>query len=433
MGSTPSKISASRGAAVLGVSKYKSPLHAWLEIMEELKPGFCDANGFVKPERSDPWAEPYDPKLASLRWGLAFEDAICDLVGGITDREKFCVNPDNDFITCHLDGIKDGRNQENKTAMITAYNMSWGEPGTDMIPADYQVQVQHQMICNGADVTDVNVLVFPLAPAEWEKQGYRVYENNNTILIDYAAHSKDFFVESLAKLGFFHQYHCPANPSVQAEITDRYRAFWNDNVLKETPPPVQGYDDIKWLIASPEGEIEASPEVREAWQEYTDIYFEIKSMIERQAEIKTTFVEFVQKEMENIRPGAEKRKLNIYSGNRKLFSVSRPYPGLRVSQSVVDTLSEDDPEMYEQMKNTTFADILDPVFTDKQIEKLDGLEKDVQKVLKSFKLTKLINRDSIVKNLGKTKPELLRKMQERSIVNETDPKPRLNISKPEGE
>ena len=91
MGSTPVGISASRGAAILGLSKYKSPLLAWLEIMEQKIPGFCNNNGYMKPERIDPWLEPLNPKSASLRWGLGFEDAINNLVGGVTDREKVAV------------------------------------------------------------------------------------------------------------------------------------------------------------------------------------------------------------------------------------------------------------------------------------------------------------------------------------------------------
>ena len=54
-----------------------------------MKPGFCIANGHKKPERVDAWNQPYLPEHAPLRWGLAMENSICELVGGITDREKF--------------------------------------------------------------------------------------------------------------------------------------------------------------------------------------------------------------------------------------------------------------------------------------------------------------------------------------------------------
>ena len=84
----PIGISASRGSAILGVNKYKSPLVAWLEIMEQLHPGFVEGNGYYLEPRGNEWGEPLDPKMAAIRWGHGFENAITDLTGGITDREK---------------------------------------------------------------------------------------------------------------------------------------------------------------------------------------------------------------------------------------------------------------------------------------------------------------------------------------------------------
>lgn len=438
MGSTPVGISASRGAAVLGLSKYKTPLVAWLEIMEQLKPGFCNANGFLKPERIDPWEVPLNPKHASLRWGLAMEDSICSLVGGITDREAAFACPDDEFITCHIDGLKKDvpgkppgiRLQENKTAMEMAYKMGWGDPGTEMIPIDYTTQVNHQMMCTGITEADVNVLVFPKAPAEWEKQGYlvnmdgRVYDKNGLV------HDEIFgFAHKLKILGYFHKYHVTANPVAQKEMLNRYREFWHVNVEKEIPPPVQGYNDIKWLIASPEGELEASQEIKEAWSEYIDIDLEIDSMVKRKEEIKDIFAGWTARELasKKIREGAEKGKLNVYAGARKLFSISRPKPGIRVSGSTVSTIKEDSPELYERMKKTSFADILGDIsLTEKQAEKKDELDKFLGKL----KLTKLLSSKNIMSQIEKAEPELYKTFFEHGIITETEPTSRLNINKP---
>ena len=269
----PTGISASRGSAILGVNKYKSPLVAWLELMEQLKPGFCAGNGYELPKRGDEWSEPLDPKMASIRWGHAFEDAICDLVGGITERELYIENNTHGFpMTCHLDGMKNGRVQENKTAFDMAFKMGWGEPGSDMIPESYQTQVQHQMYLTGINNADVNVLVFPKSPAEWEKMGYKIgdadhqtvyYKKDNFS----CSYSTTRFAEDLQDIGYFHKFHVQSNPATQKAMIENYKLFWNDNVLKEVPPPVNGYDDIKWLIAAPEGEIEASKEMKELWSE----------------------------------------------------------------------------------------------------------------------------------------------------------------------
>lgn len=451
MGSKPINISASRGSAILGLSKYKSPLVAFLELMEEKKPGFCNSNGFLKPEKNNPWVEPLNPKLASLRWGLAFEGAICELVGNITDREKLFIHPENDFITCHIDGIRFAKIQENKTAFEMAFKAGWGEPGTSLIPMDYQVQVQHQLACSGIQEANVNVLVFPKPPSTWEKDGFKLHNDPDFPDIgryvisdkngDYISDSA--FARSLANLGFFHEYHCPGNEKLQSEMIDRYKAFWNDNILKEVLPPVSGYDDIKWMIPAPEGEIEASEEMRELWQEHIDIDEEIESMLERKKEIKNNFAIFVSKAIP--KDSAEKGKLNLYAGNRKIATVSKPYPGIKISRSTVDRLKEDSPELYETLKKTSFADILGDIpLTAKQFsteqeldEKLEKLlcdfSIDQQKFLKKLKLTKLLSRDNIVKQIEKTLPELYNKLIEFGVVEFTSPNSSLRISKPKKE
>lgn len=433
MGSTPSNLSASRGSAILGVNKYKSPLVGWLEIMEDRQPGFCNGNGYMKPAKKDPWTEPLDPKAAALRWGLVFEDPICDLIGGITDREKAFIHPKHDFLTCHIDGTKQNRLQENKTAFDMVFRMGYGEPGSAMIPEGYQVQGQHQSMCSGINNFDLNVLVFPRPPAEWEKMGYRIKSDKIKFDMMHKPNGRIYpiskFAQNLNSLGYFHRFHCPANPAAQKLMLKTYLHFWHENVLKETPPPVQGYDDIKYLIAAPEGEIKASSEMKELWQETIDIANEIESMIERQKEIKNNMAAWVQKEMlsHNIKPGNEKRKLNVYAGRRKLFSISQPAPGIKVSRSTVDKIKEDNPKVYETMKKTSFADILGDIkLTDKQAEKKDELDKFLGKL----KLTKLLSRDSIMKQIKKSKPKLFKIFFEAGIIEETRPVSRLSISKP---
>ena len=67
---TPVNISASRGASILGLSKWKTPVQSWLEIMEARQPGFCEKHKYKYPEFEE---------TAVLRWGKAFESAIIEL------------------------------------------------------------------------------------------------------------------------------------------------------------------------------------------------------------------------------------------------------------------------------------------------------------------------------------------------------------------
>jgi hypothetical protein len=440
MGSTPVNMSASRGAAFCGFSPYKSAVEAWAEFMEERKPGFCAANGFVAPAKKDPWATPYDPKLASLRWGLAFEDAICSYANVTKDRERVYdyASGGRPWITCHIDGREEsGRLNENKTAFDMAFKQSWGPDGSDQIPRQYQWQGQHQMLCTGDTEERFNLLVFPKAPAEWEKMGYKVGILGNLFYNPFSKYTMNdtpiySFFMSLVLLGYFHQYSIHANVTAQKAMVELYDHIWNENILKETPPPAAGYDDLKWLFAAPEGEIEANDEIRELWQEYSDCDNEIKSMTDRMGQIKDTFAQYAdicRREQIIRKNGNEPGKLNIMAGNRKLFSVSRPKPGIAVSRSSVDRMKDDYPELYDDMKKTSLAEILDLSFTENQTEEIAELEKQEIKLLGKKKLSALLDKTSVMHGIEKNKPELYEKLKTCGMVEETEPVARLNVTK----
>jgi len=438
MGSVPHGISASRGAALMGLSKYKTATEAWLEIMEEKKPGWCEKHGYKTPERVDPWAEPLDPKLAPLRWGLAFEDAICELAGVTCEREKEYLIPEHPFVTCHIDGRSvdeltktDSRGllNENKTVFAMAFEAGWGEEGTDQIPAEYQVQIQHQMMCTGDEVARLNALIFPKSPAQFEKEGWKIEKNLDNFTLFKYSEIKSFrtFTESLSLLNYFKQFTIPANAEAQKQILELYLKIWKVNILGETPPPAQGYDDIKWYFNLPEGELEASSEIKELWAEYIDIDNEIGDMQDRQKVIKDIFSEWVIKNRDKVKAANEPRKLNVMAGARKLCTVSKPEPGLKVSRSSVDRIKEDYPALYETMKKKNFADILGEIeFTDAQKEAVE----DLSKLLGKKKLTSILSKNSIIYAIEKNEPELFKAMMECALVEETEPVARLTISKP---
>lgn len=321
MSSKPIAISASRGAAILGISKYKTPVEVWLEIMEDRQPGFTEKNGYNKPEKRDPW-EPDTPDLAPLRWGLAFEDAICDFVGDVTDREKLFTHK-NGFLTCHVDGILRKAIIENKTTNPISYRKSWGEPGTDLISDDCQVQVQHQMICSGMNDAFVNVLVFPKMQCEFEADGWEIEKVKNRIYLispDTVAIKQSEILLDLDLLGFFHEYKITANKKLQEEMISRYTDFWNNHILTETPPPAQTPKDLQWLIPSPTGEIEATEIIRELWSEYSDISDEIDSSKKRMEKIRDTMAAFLSKEVPVEHE--DKSKIRIMAGPRIIATYS---------------------------------------------------------------------------------------------------------------
>jgi hypothetical protein len=315
MGSIPSGISGSRAAAVLGISGFTTKLAVWQEIVEEQEPGWNAANGFELPAREE---------TAAMRWGTAFEDAIINLAYRTTgERIKyrelfFSNNLTGDWtivgnfakkqsreewpLTCHVDGIYQGGQRgsdtlhEGKTTSAFTFREKWGTPGTDHIPAYYKAQVQHQMICTGAERVIVSVLVFPETPERWEEAGWEVYrdlkhpprtiwvmrhtnhcnngEDEDYEIVDIERRMPKTWANVFNECGFFHQYPVSADKAAQEAMLERYRDFW-ESVTARVPPSPENYDDIKRLFPSPRGTLIVPSALELTLREYKDITTEI--------------------------------------------------------------------------------------------------------------------------------------------------------------
>lgn len=299
MGSTPIGISGSRAAAILGLSPWATPFSVWQDIMEKRQPGFNAARKYDY--------EPFEGN-ASTRWGLAFEDAIIKLAeekrGPIIDREEAysAKHSGADYVTCHIDGLYQMIEHpitihEGKTT--TQYGMDkWGEPGSDRIPIEYQIQVQHQMLCTGADECIVSVLVFPKRPEEWEAEGITIKEIIGGYRFDgegdITSYSISDWAATLAQMGFFHQYTVKANPELHALMLDKYRAWWTKYVIGETSPAPANYEDIRAMITAPTGTIIVDDRIARWYKEYKDIGEEIGksgNLAKRQGQLKTLILD----------------------------------------------------------------------------------------------------------------------------------------------
>ena len=278
MGSLPIGISGSRAAAILGMSPWATPFSVWQDIMEKRQPGFNEAHKYDY--------EAFEGNAAT-RWGLAFEDAIIKLAEGkygtvgIVDREREFNHSELNYVTCHVDGRYHPLElHEGKTTTAYGFGDKWGEPGTDKIPVEYQIQVQHQMLCTGADTCIVSVLVFPKRPDDWEDKGYKI---DNPDSHGYGISREDPYLNiypeqwatTLAQMGYFHQYTVPANRDLQALMLDKYRVWWTKYVLAETPPEPADYSDIRAMITEPVGTIIVDDDTARWFKEYKSIGSEI--------------------------------------------------------------------------------------------------------------------------------------------------------------
>jgi len=305
---TPINISASRGAAILGLSKWSTPTKVWLQIMEARKPGFCEKNNYEFPVFVD---------SAQIRWGKAFESAIIDLASKkqnseIVKREKLCsLGGFNPFITCHIDGEYDPFSankilHEGKTTSIFYYRDNFGEPGTDKIPVEYQIQCQHQMICTGAEKVILSVLVFPRRVDDWDAMGWRTHfdgteyiliDNKKTVMANIVIEHPENWAHTLDQMGYFHQYEIHANPELQALMISNYKKFWKNNILKKNPPQPKNYDDIRALVRNPIGTIIADEHMERVVSEYKNIKSEIGdsgTLAKRIDQIKVDILKFME-------------------------------------------------------------------------------------------------------------------------------------------
>lgn len=338
-------ISASRGAAILGLNKFQTPFDVCQDLMEELNPGFNERRGYVY--------EPFTGN-ASTRWGHAFEDAIIELAEEkagkkiIAREQVFTHNYSSKryiqgghwilsplSLSCHIDGLYDDwcsnpwTLHEGKTTTEQSFRRSWGEPGTARVPRPYQVQCQHQMICTGAEEVILSVLVFPKSPEEWEGMGWLTSPPDDMTGAGWWVCKPpgegfdigipEIWAKTLAQMGFFHQYRIPANREAQEALKKHYANFCGNYVIPGNPPPAESFNDIKRMFPEPVGEIIATPEIEELIAEYKSITKETGASspaAKRKKDLKIAITEYMMKSPAYV-PDESQEKAVLLSGDGK--------------------------------------------------------------------------------------------------------------------
>lgn len=135
-----SGIGGSDVAAVMGLSRFKTPLQVWNQKVNAPMPT-------------------QDNEAMAI--GRALEPFVLDMYERVTGV-KLTRNPETmrhakyPFIIANLDAYVPGLVVEAKTAFD---GRDWGEEGTDEIPPDYYCQTQHYMLVTGYPVADVPVFL----------------------------------------------------------------------------------------------------------------------------------------------------------------------------------------------------------------------------------------------------------------------------------
>lgn len=211
-----SGIGGSDVAAIIGMSKWKTPLQVYQDKRGE---------GVAQPDND------------AMRWGRYLEPVVRQAYADETGREVRMLpdmqrHPQHEFMIANLDGfIAASDQQRTRVARIFEAKTSrtangWGEPGTDQIPQPYMVQVQHYMEVTGFCVADVAVLI--------GGSDFRIYE-------------------------------VPADRELQEMLIEAEAEFWTRVQRGEPPEPVSVADAIaRWGRSSRADLVMADADVLQA-------------------------------------------------------------------------------------------------------------------------------------------------------------------------
>ena len=222
--------------AILGLSRYRSPLQAWLE-----KTGKETSQADSLPLRFGSFAEEFVANEYCRSTGLEL----------LHDESAF-IHPEHSMFCAHIDRLVmgDGLNSpptkilECKTA--NPYSQGdWGEVGSDEVPLPYLCQVAWYQAITGIEQADLAVL--------FGNADFRIYE---------IARDKE----------------------LEQMIIQKALHFWNAYVLKDIPPPAQSEADCHTLFSKgdPNRTVEARAETLELTKRLEILNREIDS---REAEI----------------------------------------------------------------------------------------------------------------------------------------------------
>ena len=211
--------------AILGLSKFRTPLDVWLE-----KTGQAQTQ----------------PDHIALRFGSFAESFIADEYSLLTqsklsDEDLFLSHPEHTFCTGHIDRWINQRDRILECKTANPYALSeWGDLGSDQVPMSYLVQCQWYLMLSQCPSADLAVLIG----------------------------NSDFRI-----------YHIAYDEELGALLLDRACQFWQDHVLTQTPPSPSNLDDLKYLY--PKATLGKTCEASH------DIYEEAKQLWQTHQQIKT--------------------------------------------------------------------------------------------------------------------------------------------------
>ncbi len=236
-------IGGSDAAALLGLSKWQTPLSVYLEKIGEGDDEDLSANDCI-------------------HFGNILEPIVADEYARRTGKEVFIepdalIHPQYDWMRANIDRRIKGEDAvlECKTAG-TFVKDQWGEEASDNIPDAYLMQCAHYAAVCDVSRVDIAVLI--------GGQEFRIYTYQR-------------------------------NKALEEKLIERERHFWHEHVLKRVPPPPANPAEAMQLWPREKVETSiAAPEILETIATLRNTKQQIKVLQGKVGELQTKIVSQMQ-------------------------------------------------------------------------------------------------------------------------------------------
>lgn len=305
-------LGSSDAAAILGVSKWRSPLDVY--------------RSKVFPEQ---FAADEDPdKQRVFRRGRLLEPVIRQLAVEDYDLELYCSNrrhhdPEHDWMRAEIDFETydpDRTLVNNDCKSVSPFAADqWGEAGTDEIPIDYHAQFQFGLMVTGRPRCDV----------------WALFGNDN--LVRYVVRRDE---ETIA--------------GMRAKCVQ----FWTEHVLERRPPSPITIDDVEFLMRRLRGRrVEATPILLATIAQYREAKERIKAGEDLVEDLKFLIIESMERAAAEAKgaPLADEDACIVDPSSGKTLMTWKSQMTTRVD---VKRLREEQPAIANQFSNTTDSRVL---------------------------------------------------------------------------
>jgi len=180
-------------AAVLGLSKWSTPLDIYLSKIDRS----INVREQTRLMRSGHKLEP-----------IVIEDYEEKTSQKVFQPDGIFKNPKYPWLLANVDGLIEDKKLIIEAKTTRFFNEDWGDEYTDQIPTEYYIQIAQYCLILEYDTVEVAAL----SRSDWD---FRIYRYTR-------------------------------NKAVEEKIIERTKNFWENNVLKRIPPqPTNGEDIMK--------------------------------------------------------------------------------------------------------------------------------------------------------------------------------------------